>query len=59
MLIVTCFDSRDTLKEQLRAQRHGRRTNVESSHNPDMEVSHITFSIMLYLLFLAVTGMIL
>ena len=59
MLIITCFDYRDTLKERLRAQRHGRRTNAESSHNPDMEVSHITFSIMLYWLFFAVTGMIL
>ena len=58
MLTTTCIDSRDTLKERLRAQRHGRRTSAGSSHNPD-EVSHVTFGILLYLLSFAVTGMIL
>ena len=47
-----CFVYRDTLKERLRAQGQGARIRDKySGHDPDVEVSYVTLSIIFDLLF--------
>jgi len=45
-LITICFVSRDALKEQLKAQRQGPKVSIGHNHDPDVEVSRVTFSIL-------------